>query len=84
MESARGKPEYINIAFSTMSFFKGISAVIGPIIAGSLLQAGKGTEFGNGYGRFGYGAVELFVGSCALASGAASVAVALSRQRVLS
>ena len=67
-----------------MSFFKGISAVVGPIIAGLLLQSGKGTEIGNGYGRFGYGAVELFVGSCALASGVAGIAAAISRRRVLS
>ena len=78
------KPEFAGIAFSSIAFFKGISAVVGPIIAGLLLEAGRGTGMGHGFGRFGYGAVEIFVGSCALVSGLGSVAVALARQRVLS
>lgn len=72
------------MAFSGLAFSKGISAVIGPIISGLLLEAGKGTSMSHGFGRFGYGAVEIFVGSCALATGLGSVAVAIARQRVLS
>ena len=83
-ECAGSKPEYAGMAFSGIAFFKGISAVVGPIIAGLLLEAGDGASMGHGFGKFGYGAVELFVGSCALASGAGSVAVALARQRVIS
>ncbi|KAH9932744.1 MFS general substrate transporter [Epithele typhae] len=83
-ECVRGKPEFAGMAFSGFAFFKGISAVVGPIIAGLLLEAGRGASMGHGFGRFGYGAVELFVGSCALVSSFGGVAVALSRQRVLS
>ena len=55
---------------------------MGPIIAGLLLEAGQGTTMGLGFGRFGYGAMELFVGSCAVVSGVGSIAVAMARQRV--
>ncbi|KAI0759368.1 MFS general substrate transporter [Trametes elegans] len=84
VESVGGQPEYAGMAFSGTAFFKGISAVIGPIISGLLLQAGTESSYAGGFGRFGYGAVELFVGSCALATGLGSVAVAMARQRVLS
>ncbi|RPD56103.1 MFS general substrate transporter [Lentinus tigrinus ALCF2SS1-7] len=83
-ECAGNKPEYAGMAFSGLAFSKGISAVIGPIIAGLLLEAGKGASMSHGFGRFGYGAVEIFVGSCAVATGLGSVAVALARQRILS
>ncbi|KAI0754564.1 major facilitator superfamily domain-containing protein [Daedaleopsis nitida] len=82
-ECARGRPEYVGMAFSGMALFKGISAVVGPIISGLLLEAGNGASLGHGFGRLGYGAVEIFVGSCALATGMGSVAVALARRRVL-
>ncbi|KAI0330843.1 MFS general substrate transporter [Cubamyces sp. BRFM 1775] len=84
MESAGSQPEYAGMAFAGTAFFKGISAVIGPIISGLLLQAGNGSSMHGGFGRFGYGAVEIFVGSCALASGVGSMAVAFARQRVVS
>ena len=35
----------------------------------------------HGYGKFGYGAVELFVGSCALACGVGSLVIALVRKQ---
>ncbi|KAI0759366.1 MFS general substrate transporter [Trametes elegans] len=80
-ESAGSQPEYTGMAFAGTAFFKGISAVVGPIIAGMLLQAGKGAALGGGFGRFGYGAVEMFVGSCAIATGLGSVVLAVVRQR---
>ncbi|KAI0351391.1 MFS general substrate transporter [Trametes cingulata] len=83
MESVGGQPEYAGMAFAGTAFFKGVSAVVGPIISGLLLQSGKASSMGGGFGRFGYGAVELFVGSCALATGVGSIAVAIARQRVL-
>ncbi|KAI0373779.1 MFS general substrate transporter [Pilatotrama ljubarskyi] len=83
VESVGGQPEYAGMAFAGTAFFKGISAVIGPIISGLLLQTGKGSTMGGGFGRFGYGAVEIFVGSCALVTGVGSVAVAVARQQVL-
>ena len=82
-ECAGSQPEYAGMAFSGTAFFKGISAVVGPIIAGLLLEAGQSITMGHGFGRFGYGAVEPFVGSCALISGVGSVAVAMERQWIL-
>ncbi|KAI0694845.1 MFS general substrate transporter [Earliella scabrosa] len=73
--------EYVGMAICAVSFFKGASAIIGPTISGLLLEAGKGSSMGGIFGRFGYGAVELFVGSCALATGVGSVVVGLIRQR---
>ncbi|KAI0686604.1 MFS general substrate transporter [Earliella scabrosa] len=84
VECTGNQREYVGMAFSGTSFFKGISAIIGPTISGLLLEAGRGSTMGSGFGRFGYGAVELFVGSCALATGVGSVVVGLARQRVVS
>ena len=80
-ECAGSKPELIGLAFSGVSFVKGISAVIGPVISGFLLQAGGGITTGSGFGRFGYGAVEIFVGSCAFACGLGSIVIALARKQ---
>ncbi|EIW52382.1 MFS general substrate transporter [Trametes versicolor FP-101664 SS1] len=82
VESVGGQVEYAGMSFAGTAFFKGISAVIGPVISGLLLQSGNGASLGGGFGKFGYGAVEIFVGSCALATGAGSVAVAFARRRV--
>ncbi|OJT02208.1 hypothetical protein TRAPUB_7323 [Trametes pubescens] len=82
VESVGGQAEYACMSFAGTAFFKGISAVIGPVISGLLLQRGNGASLGGGFGKFGYGAVEIFVGSCALATGAGSVAVAFARRRI--
>ena len=71
------------MALAAISLFRGVSAVVGPTVSALLLEAGGGTSLGHGFGRFGYGAVELFVGSCALVSALGSVAVAMARHRVL-
>lgn len=55
--------------------------MVGPALSGVLLEAGKGSSFGGVFGREGYGAVELFVGSCALATGAGSILVAHASRR---
>ena len=60
---------------------KGLAAVIGPIISGVLLEAGKSSTFDGKYGKFGFGAVEIFVGSCAAATSISSLAVAMYRPR---
>ena len=83
-ECAGSRPEYAGMVFSGLACAKGISAVVGPIVSGVLLESGHGASMSHGFGRFGYGAVEIFVGSCALASGIGSVAVALARRRVRS
>ncbi|KAI0751441.1 MFS general substrate transporter [Daedaleopsis nitida] len=80
-ECAGGKPEYTGIAIASTAIFKGISAVVGPILSGVLLEAGKGSSMGGVFGRHGYGAVEIFVGSCAFATGACSLFIAFARQR---
>ncbi|KAI0770597.1 MFS general substrate transporter [Fomes fomentarius] len=84
VECTGNQREYVGMAFAGTSAFKGISAVIGPVISGFLLEAGKGNSMDDGFGRFGYGAVELFVGSCALATGVGSLVVGVARQRVIS
>ena len=81
-DMARSRPEFTVMAIGGISLSKGISAVIGPIISGLLLEAGKGLPLGGGFGRFGYGAVELFVGFCALASGVGGLICAFMRQRI--
>ncbi|KAM5540859.1 hypothetical protein V8D89_005503 [Ganoderma adspersum] len=81
VECVGSKPELIGSAWTGISFIKGISAVIGPIISGFLLQAGQGTTMAHGFGKFGYGAVELFVGSCALGCGVGSLVIALARKQ---
>ena len=80
-DCAGGKPEYTGIAIASTAIFKGISAVVGPILSGILLEAGKGSSIGGVFGREGYGFVEIFVGSCALATGAGSLLIAFTRQR---
>ena len=75
-----GRREYVGMAYSATSFVKGISAVVGPTISGLLLEAGRGSTMGAGFGRYGFGAVELFVGSCALASGLGSLIVTVIRR----
>ncbi|KAI9001276.1 MFS general substrate transporter [Trametes punicea] len=80
-DCARGKPEFAGLALASTAIFKGISAIIGPIISGVLLDSGKGLSFGGVFGREGYGAVEIFVGSCALATGAGSFLVAQASRR---
>lgn len=82
VESAGGVPEFASMAFSGVSFAKGLSAVIGPIVSGLLFQAG-GSSMGGRFGKFGYGAVEIFVGSCALATCAGSFVVAQARRRIV-
>ena len=81
-ECAGGKPEYTGLAIASTAIFKGISAIVGPILSGVLLEAGKGSSMGGIFGRQGYGAVEIFVGSCAFAAGACSMVIAFSRRRI--
>ena len=81
-ECSGSSPEYSGIVFYGLSLARSVSAIVGPIISGLLLEAGAGSSFGGRFGKFGYGAVEIFVGSCALATGVSSIAVAFARRRV--
>ena len=69
------------MALSAFTAVKGVAAVIGPIVSGILLEAGKTVNHGP-YGKFGFGPVEIFVGSCALACSLSSLAVVATRPRV--
>ncbi|OBZ77439.1 putative transporter ESBP6 [Grifola frondosa] len=82
-DCAGSHPELVGVTFSCTALVKGISAVVGPILAGVLLEAGKSSSMGGVYGRLGYGAVEIFVGSTAIASAVGSTAVAITRQSVM-
>lgn len=55
--------------------------MVGPLISGLLYEASKSSSFSTtaSYGRFGFGDVEIFVGSCAVATSLVSVIVALMR-----
>ena len=56
--------------------------MIGPILSGVLLEAGQAAMMSNNrYGKFGFGSVEIFVGSCALATSIGSLAIAAMRNR---
>ncbi|TCD66900.1 hypothetical protein EIP91_000739 [Steccherinum ochraceum] len=79
-ESVGPNQEQASIAITAITFLKGVAAIVGPIISGLLLEAGQSTSLGK-YGKFGFGPVEIFVGSCAAASSLSSIAVAVSRPK---
>jgi len=68
------------ITFTSFSFIKGITAVMGPIMSGLLLQHDDGA-LGGKLGKFGFGNVEIFVGSCAVATSIGSLVVAAIKNR---
>ena len=72
------------MTYAGSAAFKGVSAVVGPILSGVLLEAGKTSGTNSKYGAAGYGAVEVFVGVCAIATGLGSVGVAAARRRIAS
>ena len=80
-DSAGRYPEQATITFTCFAFVKGVAAIIGPILSGLLLQAGQSFGTNGKYGKFGFGSVELFVGSCAAATGIGSLFVAAARNR---
>ncbi|KAI0072284.1 MFS general substrate transporter [Panus rudis PR-1116 ss-1] len=80
-DSANPNPEQAPMAMGAFTTVKGVAAVIGPIISGLLLNAGKSSSFGS-YGKFGFGPVEIFVGSCAVASSITSLLVAATRPQM--
>ncbi|TCD66437.1 hypothetical protein EIP91_001373 [Steccherinum ochraceum] len=80
-DSAGANPEQSSMAMSAFTVVKGFAAILGPVLSGILLEAGKSSTFGGSYGKFGFGAVEIFVGSCAAATSISSLAVAATRPR---
>ncbi|KAI0072295.1 MFS general substrate transporter [Panus rudis PR-1116 ss-1] len=79
-DSAGRNQEQATLTFCCFALLKGLAAVIGPILSGVLLQAGQTMSFGQ-YGKFGFGGVELFVGSCALVTSLTSLIVQATRNR---
>ncbi|KAH9938770.1 MFS general substrate transporter [Epithele typhae] len=82
-ECARGQPEHTGIAWGGTAVFKGVSAVGGPILSSVLLDLGGGRALAGPFGRQGFGAVEVFVGACALATALGSLAIAAARRRAV-
>lgn len=82
-DSSAPNTEQAPMAFSTAVSLKGVAALVGPVVSGALLQAGRSASFSNStYGKFGFGAVEIFVGSCAVAGSLSSLAVLATRPRI--
>ena len=80
-DAANPNLEQAGMAASAATMLKGVAAVVGPIVSGILLEAGKSVSTGP-YGKFGFGPVEIFVGSCAVVGSMGSLAVLASRPRV--
>ena len=69
------------MAMGAFALVKGAAAIMGPIISGVLLESGRSSFSSSGtYGKFGFGPVEIFVGSCAMATSVSSLAVAATRR----
>ncbi|EPQ56309.1 MFS general substrate transporter [Gloeophyllum trabeum ATCC 11539] len=79
-DCAGKKGELQPYIFGLFATIKGVAAVIGPIISGILYDAGKGTGALSGkYGRFGFGKMEIFVGSLAMATSVVSIILGVVR-----
>lgn len=85
-ECAGSNPEQAGMAFGGTAFFRGLAAILGPILSSVLYESGKSRGLGGSaqYGQFGFGPVEVFVGACAVATGLGSVGVAATRRKVVS
>ncbi|KAK7686228.1 hypothetical protein QCA50_010448 [Cerrena zonata] len=81
-EAANPNLEQAGMAASAATMFKGVAAVVGPIVSGILLEAGSKSVSTGPYGKFGFGSVEIFVGSCAVVGSMGSIAVLATRPRV--
>ncbi|KDQ61480.1 hypothetical protein JAAARDRAFT_66589 [Jaapia argillacea MUCL 33604] len=80
-DCSRHKPELNPFVFGCFAAMKGVAAVVGPLLSGILHEAGKNSDSAS-YGRFGFGKVEIFVGSCAAMTGVGSLIVAMVRSRM--
>lgn len=80
-DAANPNVEQAGMAASAATMLKGVAAVIGPIVSGILLEAGNSVSTGP-YGKFGFGPVEIFVGSCAVVGSMGSLAVLATRPHI--
>ncbi|TFK53417.1 MFS general substrate transporter [Heliocybe sulcata] len=67
--------------FGLFATVKGVAAVIGPIISGEMYDD-RNAGSGGRYGRFGFGEMEIFVGSLALATAVVSAVLGVVRVKV--
>ncbi|CCM02672.1 uncharacterized protein FIBRA_04777 [Fibroporia radiculosa] len=83
-DCAGNKPEQSSLIWALTYFAKGAAVVIGPIISGFLYDVGRASAEGSSmrYGAFGFEQLEVFVGTCAVATSVTSILVAATRQRV--
>lgn len=75
-------PDHAGIIMGCASLTKGVCTVVGTLISGLLYEASKSSSSFSttaSYGRFGFGDVEIFVGSCAIATSLISAVVAFIR-----
>ncbi|KAH9951120.1 MFS general substrate transporter [Amylocystis lapponica] len=83
-DCAGSKPEQAGIILACAYLCKGVAAAVGPVVSSILYTSGTSSSFGSAvhYGSFGFGSVEIFVGTCAVATSLGSVLVAATRRRV--
>ncbi|KAI0923643.1 hypothetical protein AcV5_009127 [Taiwanofungus camphoratus] len=82
-DCAGSKPEQLGIICACSFLLKGIAVVVGPVLSGILYNIGKSSSHNTParYGFFGFGPIEIFVGTCAIATSITSILVAAARQR---
>ncbi|KZT07333.1 MFS general substrate transporter [Laetiporus sulphureus 93-53] len=83
-DCAGSKPEQSSIIWALSFVFRGIASVVGPVVSGTLYDLGKASPHASelSYGAYGFQALEIFVGVCAVATSLSSIVVAATRGRV--
>ncbi|KAL6300857.1 MFS general substrate transporter [Sparassis latifolia] len=84
-DCAGNKPEQAGIVFAAQLFLKGIAVIVGPMVSGVLYSGKSASSLVSGavsYGYHGFGAIEIFVGVCAMGASFSSILVAWMRRRV--
>ena len=82
-DCAGSKPEQASIIWACSYVARGIAVIIGPLISGMLYDARKASfEAHLGFGGYGFEALEIFAGTCAVAASLASVLVAVAGRRL--
>jgi len=80
--TAGSKPEQPSIIWACIFFIRGIAVVVGPPISGILYGIRKSQGVHIGYEGYGFMAMEVFVGACAVAASLSSIMMVLTRRKV--
>ncbi|PCH44557.1 MFS general substrate transporter [Wolfiporia cocos MD-104 SS10] len=83
-DCAGNKPEQVSMIWACSYLTRSVAAVLGPVIAGILYDMGRasaGSAVSTGWGLYGCGKLEIFVGVCAAATSATTVLTAAARRR---